>query len=257
MALTDVTVASGRGSHAPDPETLAAVDAAVRQAVARDPGWGLEGEGREVLAGRLDARVEAVPHAGERLGLRLSLAFTAARRSQLAEPVETVGTAMATAGESVGARVETLAAEGLASLTAQIALLQGDDRGVLRALSAEDAAVRRLALREAQSRQLREAAPVLRERLGALDVAGDTTDHREFVAIVGALSSLGDRAAVPMIIDAVPLAEGALLVAIMPALARLGGADAAAFLEVVATGHALPAVREAARRAREDMVGAP
>lgn len=257
VVLTDVLVSAPQTAGTVGTEALAVADTAVRRAVDDAPFWGVDAGPSDRLGGRLDVLLEAVPHAGDRLGVRLSMAFVPARRSRLVEPVQTVGATMVAGEHALETSIRALAETGLRALEAQIAVMIGTDAEVLGALGAQDGELRRVAIREAQSRQLTAAIPRLRERLEALDVAGDATTHREFVSVVGALATLGDRASVPAIIEAVPLSEGALLVAIMPALSRLGGGHAAEFLEVVASGHALPAVREAARQARTDLAAHP
>lgn len=98
------------------------------------------------------------------------------------------------------------------------------------------------AVREAARRPLPEMAPLLLVEL-------EDADRELFLAVAGALASLRADAQAPALIASLDLESPDLLVAVLPALARLHHPDVPSFLEVLATGHASPMVRHAALQA--------
>jgi len=90
--------------------------------------------------------------------------------------------------------------------------------------------------------RVREAVPRLAELL---------TDPREPVAeaAADALVAIGDRAAVPLLIGSIRRGDLRSEVRVIEALARLGGAEAEAYLEMTAGGHEVEEVRNLSERA--------
>jgi hypothetical protein len=130
----------------------------------------------------------------------------------------------------------------LKGLVAKIRLHQGDTQQLLAALSDADLDIRAEAIRAAGLRRERAAVPQLgqllkSEEIGLRDLA------------LGALVEIGDRSAVPALTRAAPFRDVHELPKILDAVAALGGDEARAYLEFVASSHEQAAIRELAQEA--------
>jgi hypothetical protein len=146
--------------------------------------------------------------------------------------------------ESIYVRhLEKAVREAVQGLDEQVRLLRGGNSTLVDALESPEPSVRVAAARELGERRAREAVEplcsLLRREEGHVGEAA-----------VGALAAIGDRRAVPCLIDWAGDDEQRLVLVIDP-LAAVGGDEARAFLEMVASGHESPGIRRVAEHALE------
>jgi HEAT repeat protein len=113
-------------------------------------------------------------------------------------------------------------------------------------VAAKDPRVREHAIRALGDRRSRAAVPVL---VGRLKEEEPRLAHR----IVGALAQIGDERAVPALIEVSRAADGAVTARVARHIGDIGGAEAEGYLLTLASGHADPRVRKAAREALAEM----
>ncbi|HJZ84398.1 MAG TPA: HEAT repeat domain-containing protein [Polyangia bacterium] len=144
------------------------------------------------------------------------------------------------------ALAERLAGDTVALLGRQQRLRMCPPAELLAALRDSDADIRRQAIQAAAFRRSHEAVPLL---IGLLEDGQE--DVRDMA--LGALTDIGDPAAVKAIVGRVKFGDVDELRKIIDPVAAMGGDEARAFLEFVASGHEDPEVRKLARRALEGM----
>lgn len=125
-------------------------------------------------------------------------------------------------------------------------IVRGSDDDVVQAIGIARPDLLAIAAREAQRRHLVAAVVPIVQRLN--DADGDT-----LVVLIGALSSLGARDNVGDIIDVLDLDDPETLLATLPAVAAIGGAEASGFLGVLADAHRSARVRLLARELLAEM----
>jgi hypothetical protein len=162
-----------------------------------------------------------------------ALAERAYGRGETEEPVEKAGRA----------HLERALGDVLKGLIAKVRLHQGDPQQLLAALSDGDFDLRAEAIRAAGLRRERAAMPQLVQMLKSEDA-----DLRDLA--LGALVEIGDRSVVPAITRAAQFRDVHELPKILDAVAALGGDEAQAYLEFVATSHDQAEIRELAREAQ-------
>jgi hypothetical protein len=140
------------------------------------------------------------------------------------------------------AHVERALGDVLQGLLAKLRIHQGDSKQLLAALADADFDLRAEAVRVAGLRRERAAVPALCQLLKSEDA-----DLRDLA--LGALVEIGDRSAVPALTRAAPFRDVRELPKILDAVAALGGDEARAYLEFVATSHDQETIRELAREA--------
>ncbi|TVR04198.1 MAG: hypothetical protein EA398_02830 [Deltaproteobacteria bacterium] len=212
-------------------------------------------EAADAMAVRVAWHVELVPHAGGRTGVALSAELQARRRGALPAPPTAVVTFLLEDREDEvrRERIREQARAVVHRLDGQARIRLGDDATVLDAVGSSDRVLRGVAVDEVRERRLRDAIPSLADRLRALDVEAEPGDAAELLAILGALVSLGATDVAADVIAVLPVSDPALLQSAIPGLARLGGPEVGAFLQVLATGHDSALVRELARTRLSDM----
>ncbi|MFT6399389.1 MAG: hypothetical protein ACJAYU_004154 [Bradymonadia bacterium] len=127
-------------------------------------------------------------------------------------------------------------------------MLGGADHAlVLEALGSPRQEIVLLAAHEAARRGIVSACPALAEYLPTSSTQG------AFLAFAGVAAQLGCRDAAEPMIAAIPVADSEMLVAIMPALAQIGGPAATGYLQTLASAHDDAAVRTTARAALRRM----
>lgn len=131
-------------------------------------------------------------------------------------------------------------ARGLIDLAAQ------KDDAVAERLGSSDEAVARAAVRILARRHDRRALAPLVARL-------DTDDLTTIRETMGLLTELGHPDAVPALIDASRAKDNVVQREIVFALGAIGGDEARAYLDVVATGHDDPLVRASAEQAIREL----
>lgn len=131
-------------------------------------------------------------------------------------------------------------------LVASIRIRRGGSDELLSALAAPDAEVRSEAIRVAGERRERAAVPAL-----ILQLKGEDTALRD--QAIGALVAIGDRRAVKPLTEVAHFRDVTELPKVIDALASLGGDEARAWLEFVASGHDEKDVRELAREGLDRM----
>ncbi len=137
-------------------------------------------------------------------------------------------------------------AEAAHEARATIDLQAQPDEPLVKALSSSEAPVRSAALRLLARRRHSAALPALLERLKEEDLS-------VLRRTIGLLVELKDQKAVPAIIEA---SRGRNLVVqreVVFAIAAIGGDEAEAYLDVVATGHDDPLVRSSAEKALSEL----
>jgi hypothetical protein len=131
-------------------------------------------------------------------------------------------------------------------LVRQQSLRTGPTAAVVTALQDPDADVRRQAVRAAAWRRLREAVPPL------VALLSDPQEDLRDMAL-GALTDIGDPAAVKAITARVKFSDVEELRKIIDPIAAMGGEEARTFLEFVGSGHEDPEIRKMAHLALERM----
>jgi HEAT repeat protein len=132
------------------------------------------------------------------------------------------------------------------ALALAVAAAEKPEGALLADVSAKDPRVREHAIRSLGERRARAAVPVLVERLKEEE---PRLAHR----IVGALAQIGDERAVPALIDVSRGGDAAVAARIARHIGDIGGPEAEGYLLTLASGHADPRVRRAAREALDDM----
>ena len=83
------------------------------------------------------------------------------------------------------------------------------------------------------------------------------TDEATRDRTIGALAELGDPRAVHPLAELASFAEWEQLPKIIDAVSKIGGDEATAYLELVASGHQSPIIRDMAKKALEHMKATP
>jgi hypothetical protein len=180
----------------------------------------------------LELRQKGVPEAWEVRGRRTA-----------GSPGHDVEALQAAAREALDAAV----AQAVREARALIELAGYKDDAVAQKLSDSDEAVVRAAVRVLARRHDRRALEPLVARLTATD---DLTEIRE---TMGLLIELGDPHAATALIDASRAKDNVVQREIVFALGALGGDEAEAYLDAVATGHDDPLVRASAEQALTEL----
>jgi hypothetical protein len=145
---------------------------------------------------------------------------------------------------AVAARlVDCVVEHGARSLAEKAALRGADAPTVIAALDSPDAAVRHVAFAAVAERHLRAAVP----RLLALLLHATEPEVRD--GAIGALVALREPSAVRPLIELAQFKDLDMMRRIIDAVGTIGGDDAHAYLELVASGHDVPIIRELAAQA--------
>lgn len=136
--------------------------------------------------------------------------------------------------------LEKAVGEAVAAIDEQVALLRGGNNTLVKALGHREPSVKIAAARTLGERRAKEAVDplckILREDTSAVGEAA-----------VGALAAIGDAKAVPCLIGWAGSDDRRLVIVLDP-IATLGGQEARAFLEMIASGHENPGIRRVAER---------
>ena len=219
------------------PEPGPAASAAEGQSAWRcrlDVGGGVERAGREGMLHAI-AQVDCEPTAG-------AGADSLSAQALGDQPLLAGADPRARLAELAGRLVE----DTVGLLVRQQRLRTGSLADLLAALGDRDADVRRQAVRAAAYRRAREAVPRL---IALLD---DPQEDLRDMAL-GALSDIGDPQAVKALTSRVKFGDVDQLRRVIDPIAAMGGEEARAFLEFVASGHEDPEMRKLARSALERM----
>jgi hypothetical protein len=146
----------------------------------------------------------------------------------------------------VRATMERAVEDVVKGLGAKLKLSAGDAAALVAAIDGADDELRVEAMRLCRERKERAAVPALLRLLKSEDA--DTRD-----GALGALAEIGDRRAVKPITELARFRDVADLPKVLDALAALGGDEARAYLEFVASGHDSPEIRDLAKRAIEHL----
>jgi HEAT repeat protein len=119
---------------------------------------------------------------------------------------------------------------------------RGDVKAVLAALAEEDEGRRQVAFAAVADHQIKEAVPRLLELLASGD--GAARD-----GAIGALVALREPSAVGPLTQMTEFKDLAMMRRVVDAVGSIGGDEAIAYLELVATGHDDPTIREMAEQA--------
>lgn len=130
---------------------------------------------------------------------------------------------------------------------AQLDALDKPDKALVRDLDSPDPRVRDAALDVLAARKNPRSVPVLLERL-------QSDDALQVRRAMGALVEMHATQAVPALIDLARGKDPGFLRELVFALGAIGGDEARAYLYTVAQGHDSPAVREAAKRAMDELI---
>jgi HEAT repeat protein len=152
-------------------------------------------------------------------------------------------------GEPLAAAFRRAIDEGTGRAASALALALAEEAKpeaeLLRDLESGDPRLRDLAVRVLADRRSPAAVPALLARLQ--DPDPDVASRA-----VGALALIGDPRAVPPLIELCRRREGPFVGQIVRAIGDIGGAEAEAYLETMAAGHADPDVAAAARDGLRD-----
>ncbi len=152
-------------------------------------------------------------------------------------------------GESMGAAfrraIAAASQRAAAGLALALAEARKPDDQVIRDLESSDPRTRDLAVGVLADRKNPAAVPGLLTRL-------QDPDPRVADRAVGALAQLRDPRAVGPLIELSRRREGPFVAQMVRAVGDIGGPEAEAYLETMASGHPDPRVREAARAALQD-----
>jgi hypothetical protein len=140
------------------------------------------------------------------------------------------------------ALVECAIGRGAKDLVDKEAIRRGDLAAVLHALDDEDPSVRQVAFAAIAERHLAQAMPRLVELL-------HSTDELVRDGAIGALVGLRDQRAVKPLTELAQFKDLDLMRRIIDAVGEIGGDEAREYLELVASGHQVPIIRELAQQA--------
>ena len=135
--------------------------------------------------------------------------------------------------------VECAVGQAVRALVDKQAVRRGDEAAVMMALESSDPSLRQVALGVIAERQMRSAVPRLLELLKSKDEL--TRD-----GAIGALVALREPRAVPVLTELAEFRDLDLMRRVIDAIGAIGGDEARAYLELVASGHDVPAVRDLA-----------
>lgn len=138
--------------------------------------------------------------------------------------------------------VECAITRGARDLVDKEAIRRGDLPAILRALDDSDPSVRQVAFAAIVERRLDQTVPRLLELLHVPD---------ELVrdGAIGALVGLRDRRAIKPLTELAEFKDLDLMRRIIDAVGEIGGDEAHEYLELVASGHQVPIIRELAQQA--------
>lgn len=128
------------------------------------------------------------------------------------------------------------------SLVEKQAIRRGDEAQILHALDSDDPSLRQAAFATIGERHLRGTVPRLLELL-------KSDDELKRDGAIGALVALREEQAVPKLIDLAQFRDLDMMRRIIDAVGAIGGEEAAAYLDVVSSGHDVQAIRELASEA--------
>ncbi len=137
-------------------------------------------------------------------------------------------------------------AEAAAEGRATVVLSRAPDDALVASIGAEDPAARAAAVRLLARRRNPAALPVLLKRL-------ESDDLSALRRTIGLLVDLKEPAAVSRIIDASRARSAVVQREVVFALAAIGGDEAEAYLDVVATGSDDPLLKASAEKALEEL----
>jgi len=164
------------------------------------------------------------------------------------KPVPAEVSVAATGALSQGRTLDALAVEtvgeAVSAILSEYRLSGGDGATLLRAVNDPEPDVQIFAMRLLAERKEKAAVEPIARLL--------TDPKREVVdAAVGALAMLKDERAVDPLIHAIDPADPSTILRTVDALAEIGGDKAKAYLEMLAGGHELKEIRDAAMAARK------
>lgn len=160
-------------------------------------------------------------------------------QSALAERAFVVGAKGEPAWQS---HAERAIADCVAGVGARVKLAAGDAGALVAAIDGSDDDLRDEAMTLAAERRAPEAVPALMRRL-------KSDDHAVRDRAIGTLAAIGDRRAVHPLTDVAKFYDTNDLPKVLDALATIGGPEARAYLEFVASGHDSPEMRDLAKQA--------
>jgi HEAT repeats len=140
------------------------------------------------------------------------------------------------------AHAERSIGDCVAGVGARVKLAAGDAGALAAAIDGSDEDLRDEAMTLAAERKTTVAVPALIRRL-------KSDDHAVRDRAIGALSAIGDPRAVHPLTDVAKFYDVGDLPKVLDALATIGGPEARAYLEFVASGHDNPEMRELAKQA--------
>jgi hypothetical protein len=140
------------------------------------------------------------------------------------------------------ALVECAIGRGAKDVVDKEAIRRGDLAAILRALDDEDPSVRQVAFATIADRHLAQAMPRVVELL-------HSTDELVRDGAIGALVGLRDQRAVKPLTELAQFKDLDLMRRIIDAVGEIGGDEAREYLELVASGHQVPIIRELAQQA--------
>lgn len=145
-------------------------------------------------------------------------------------------------GKTLTELAARLSEDLMKQLGARVRLAIGDDAALVSAIGGADEGLRDEAIRLAGERRVRDAVPALLVHLKSDD---DTLRDRA----LGALAAIGDPRAVRPLTESVRFRDVRELPKVIDAMSRIGGDEAKAWLELVATAHESQEMRDLAQKA--------
>jgi hypothetical protein len=142
--------------------------------------------------------------------------------------------------------VDCAAGKAIAGLIEKEKVRRGDEQAVVTALASDDPGLRQVALAAVADRRIAGALDALIKLLKS-----DDPPTRD--GALGALMALKDPRAVKPIIDLAPFDDLAMMRLIIDAVGAIGGDEAKSYLELVASGHDVPEIRDLAKQALDRM----
>jgi hypothetical protein len=260
FALGAVSLEVAEGPLPADAPTAAQVEGWLREALLRHPELSAAppaGAARLVVKGQYRSSwSDARDGSGQRLGavfLEVSAAVEGRRGEEPYVASAFVGEALTGPDPAAALRglVQGVTGEVAEALVVQPRARLAEDARLLTLLDkGAGAAALKEAIPEARRRKLRAAAPAL---IGLLQ-----HDERDVVNLAAsALGELGDRGAVPALIEAGSRVAALDRLPVIFALGEIGGPEAALYLETLQSAALEPALKEALARALERARRAP
>jgi hypothetical protein len=257
LQIVEVKVVDKTPRAQPVPIDLAALTARAKEAIAASSGLPVVASDAACARAhdrcfrlRVEVRGERVEEAAAGKGVLRAIVDAELERDAPGRSVTQRGLAereyeiakLGDATDAWRAHLQRAVGDVVSGVGARLKLQSGDARAITQAIEGADEDLRDEAIQIAAERRAADAVPALVKLL-------KSDDHTLRDAAIGALGQIGDARAVKPLTEAARFRDLVDLPKVLDALALIGGDEARAYLEFVASGHDNEEIRELAKEA--------